>query len=348
MEYRPLGHTGLKVSVICLGTMTYGQQNTESQAHEQLDYATNHAINFIDAAELYPVPPRTETQGRTEQYIGTWLKKTGKRQDLILATKVAGPGPKDWIGHIRGGPKLNAQHIQQALEASLKRLQTDYVDLYQVHWPSRNTNYFGQLGYRYGKDNHNETIEETLKALAQLVNSGKVRYIGLSNETPWGTMTYLQLAKELGLPRIVSVQNPYSLLNRSYEIGLAEIAHRQQVGLLAYSPLGFGVLSGKYLQGQQPAGARLTLWGNYFTRYTKPLAQQVTQQYVELARQHQLDPAQMALAYVNSRPFLTSTIIGATTLEQLKTNIASADVVLSEEVLKGIEAIHETHPNPCP
>lgn len=348
MEYRPLGQTDLKVSVICLGTMTYGQQNTESQAHEQLDYATNHAINFIDAAELYPVPPRAETQGRTEQYIGTWLKKTGKRQDLILATKVAGPGPKDWIGHIRGGPKLNAQHIQQALEASLKRLQTDYVDLYQVHWPSRNTNYFGQLGYRYGKDNHNETIEETLKALAQLVDSGKVRYIGLSNETPWGTMTYLQLAKELGLPRIVSVQNPYSLLNRSYEIGLAEIAHRQQVGLLAYSPLGFGVLSGKYLQGQQPEGARLTLWGNYFTRYTKPLAQQVTQQYVELARQHQLDPAQMALAYVNSRPFLTANIIGATTLEQLKSNIASADIVLSEEVLKGIEAIHEAHPNPCP
>ena len=348
MEYRPLGQTDLKVSVICLGTMTYGQQNTESQAHEQLDYATNHAINFIDAAELYPVPPRAETQGRTEQYIGTWLKKTGKRQDLILATKVAGPGPKDWIGHIRGGPKLNAQHIQQALEASLKRLQTDYVDLYQVHWPSRNTNYFGQLGYRYGKDNHNETIEETLKALAQLVDSGKVRYIGLSNETPWGTMTYLQLAKELGLPRIVSVQNPYSLLNRSYEIGLAEIAHRQQVGLLAYSPLGFGVLSGKYLQEQQPEGARLTLWGNYFTRYTKPLAQQVTQQYVELARQHQLDPAQMALAYVNSRPFLTANIIGATTLEQLKSNIASADIVLSEEVLKGIEAIHEAHPNPCP
>ena len=348
MEYRPLGHTDLKVSVICLGTMTYGQQNTESQAHEQLDYATNHAINFIDAAELYPVPPRAETQGRTEQYIGTWLKKTGKRQDLILATKVAGPGPKDWIGHIRGGPKLNAQHIQQALEASLKRLQTDYVDLYQVHWPSRNTNYFGQLGYRYGKDNHHETIEETLKALAHLVDSGKVRYIGLSNETPWGTMTYLQLAKELGLPRIVSVQNPYSLLNRSYEIGLAEIAHRQQVGLLAYSPLGFGVLSGKYLQGQQPEGARLTLWGNYFTRYTKPLAQQVTQQYVELACQHQLDPAQMALAYVNSRPFLTANIIGATTLEQLKTNIASADIVLSEEVLKGIEAIHEAHPNPCP
>ncbi len=348
MDYRTLGQTETKVSVICLGTMTYGQQNTESEAHQQLDYALSQGVNFVDCAELYPVPPKAETQGRTEQYIGSWFKQSGKREQVILATKVAGPGPKDWIGHIRGGPKLNATQITQALDSSLQRLQTDYVDLYQVHWPSRNTNYFGKLGYSYGKDNHNETIEETLKALSHLVESGKVRYIGLSNETPWGVMTYLQLAKALGLARIVSVQNPYSLLNRTYEIGLAEIAHREQVGLLAYSPLGFGVLSGKYLDGQQPEGARLSLWGNYFTRYTKPLAQQVTKQYVDLAKQHGLDPAQMALAYVNSRPFVTSNIIGATTMQQLESNIASANLILSEDVLQGIEAIHEQQPNSCP
>lgn len=348
MQYRQLGNTTTQVSLICLGTMTYGEQNTATEAHEQLDYALAQGINFIDTAELYPVPPRGQTQGRTETYIGSWLHKRRQRDQIILATKVAGPGPKDWIGHIRGGPKLNAQHIQQALDNSLKRLQTDYVDLYQVHWPSRNTNYFGKLGYTYGKDNHSESIAETLEALSHLVQSGKVRYIGLSNETPWGTMTYLSLAKELGLEKIVSVQNPYSLLNRSYEIGMAEIAHRAQVGLLAYSPLGFGVLSGKYLHGQQPEGARLTLWGQYFTRYTKELARHVTGLYVELARSHGLDPAQMALAYVNSRPFVTANIIGATTMAQLKSNIASADLVLSAEVLKGIEAIHEAHPNPCP
>lgn len=348
MEYRRLGHTDIQVSVICLGTMTFGEQNTEAEAHAQLDYAVAHGVNFIDAAELYPVPPRGETQGRTEQYIGTWLQRSGKREQVILASKVAGPGPKDWIGHVRGGPKLNAQHIQQAIDGSLQRLQTDYLDLYQVHWPSRSTNYFGKLGYQYARDNHHESVQETLTTLSALVKAGKVRYIGISNETPWGTMTYLNLAQSLGLEKIVSVQNPYSLLNRTYEIGMAEIAHREGVGLLAYSPLGFGVLSGKYLDGQQPDGARLTRWGNYFTRYTSPNAQQITRQYVALARAHSLDPAQMALAYVNSRPFLTANIIGATTMTQLHSNIASIDLNLSAEVLQGIEAIHALHPNPCP
>jgi aryl-alcohol dehydrogenase-like predicted oxidoreductase len=348
MQYRPLGHTGIQVSTLCLGTMTFGEQNTEAEAHEQLDYALAHGVNFIDAAELYPVPPRGETQGRTEQYIGTWLKQRNNRDQFILATKVAGPGAKDWIGHIRGGPKLNADHINRAIDASLKRLQTDYVDLYQVHWPSRSTNYFGKLGYTYAKDNHFESIAETLTALSKLVEAGKVRHLGISNETPWGTMQYLSLTKELGLERIVSVQNPYSLLNRSYEIGMAEIAHREGVGLLAYSPLAFGMLTGKYLDGAKPEGARLTRWGQYFTRYTGETGQKATRMYVNLARQHGLDPAQMALAYVNTRPFLTANIIGATTMEQLQSNIASIDLQLSGEVLQGIEAIHMQQPNPCP
>ena len=248
MEYRPLGKTDIKVSKICLGTMTFGEQNTEADAHQQLDYAFEQGINFIDAAEMYPVPINAETQGRTEQYIGTWLKQRSDRDKIILASKVAGPGRKEALGHLRDGPRLSKEHILQACDASLKRLQTDYIDLYQVHWPSRSTNYFGQLGYRYGKDHHPETIEETLKALGELVAAGKVRQIGLSNETPWGVAEYLSLAKEFNLPRIVSVQNPYSLLNRSYEVGLAEFAHRSSVGLLAYSPLGFGVLSGKYCE----------------------------------------------------------------------------------------------------
>ncbi len=348
MEYRPLGKTDIKVSKICLGTMTFGEQNTEADAHQQLDYAFEQGINFIDAAEMYPVPINAETQGRTEQYIGTWLKQRSDRDKIILASKVAGPGRKEALGHLRDGPRLSKEHILQACDASLKRLQTDYIDLYQVHWPSRSTNYFGQLGYRYGKDHHPETIEETLKALGELVAAGKVRQIGLSNETPWGVAEYLSLAKEFNLPRIVSVQNPYSLLNRSYEVGLAEFAHRSSVGLLAYSPLGFGVLSGKYVNGQRPEGTRLTRWGQYFTRYTHEHAQKTTQKYVELAQKHGLDPAQMALAYVNSRPFLTANIIGATSMEQLRSNIASADLVLSDEVLKGIEAIHDAHPNPCP
>lgn len=345
MQYRKLGRTDLDVSLICLGTMTFGEQNTEAEAHEQLDRAVAAGVNFIDTAELYPVPPDGETQGRTEEYIGSWLARRGKRDDLIIASKVA--GPTDWCPHIRGGTSHpDAKNIEIALEDSLRRLNTDYIDLYQVHWPDRNANFFGKLGYEYDAS-PSLPIEDTLEALARQVEAGKVRHIGISNETPWGTMRYLQLAEARGWPRIASIQNPYSLLNRSFEVGLAEISQREEVGLLAYSPLGFGVLSGKYLDGARPEGARLTLFER-FSRYSNPQGMRATAAYVELARKHGLDPAQMALAYINSRPFVTANIIGATRMEQLESNLASVDLTLSEEVLEGIEAIHQEHPNPCP
>ncbi|ALM54791.1 NADP(H)-dependent aldo-keto reductase [Halomonas huangheensis] len=343
MQTRPLGQTGMEVSRLCLGTMTFGEQNTESEAHEQLDRAVAFGINFIDTAEMYPVPPTADTQGRTEQYIGSWLKQRGVRDDVILATKIAGPG----MAHIRDGSRLTREHIHAAIDTSLKRLQTDYVDLYQLHWPDRQTNFFGRLGYTWSQDEDATLLEESLSALKELVDAGKVRAIGLSNETPWGVMHSLQLAERLGIPRVASVQNPYSLLNRSYEIGLAEIAQREGVGLLAYSPLAFGVLSGKYLDGARPPKARLTLYER-FQRYNTPLAERATRAYVELARDHGLDPAQMALAWVNSRPFLTSNIIGATTMEQLESNLASEALTLSDEVLEAIDAIHTEIPNPSP
>ncbi|HHS96448.1 MAG TPA: NADP(H)-dependent aldo-keto reductase [Chloroflexi bacterium] len=346
MEYRTLGDTGLRVSQICLGTMTFGEQNSEAEAHDQLDLAVERGVNFIDTAELYPVPPRGETQGLTEQYIGSWLKRRGRRDEVVIATKVC--GPTDWVPHIRDGQaRLDRRNIATALEGSLRRLGTDYVDLYQVHWPERKTNYFGRLGYEHQEEESVTPIEETLEVLGDLVREGKVRAIGISNETAWGTMRYLAAAERAGLPRIVSIQNPYSLLNRTFEIGLAEIAIRERVGLLAYSPLGFGVLSGKYLEGQRPAGARLTRWER-FDRYSNPQGVAATRQYVELARRHALDPAQMALAFVNSRPFLTSNIVGATTLEQLESNLASTELELKEDLLEEIEAIHTRHPNPCP
>ena len=347
MEYRKLGHTDIDVSVICLGSMTWGQQNTAEQAFEQMDYAVSQGINFFDTAELYAIPPRTETYGRTEEIIGEWLQTRGKRDQLILASKIAGPG-EDWIPHIRNGKThFNRIDIAEALDASLQRLQTDYLDLYQLHWPQREANFFGQLGFEIPEEEHLTPILETLEALAEQVKAGKIRHIGLSNETPWGVMQFLHYAEQADLPRIVSVQNPYSLLNRSYEIGLAEISWREQAGLLAYSPLGFGVLSGKYLGGNRPKNARLSLFPDY-TRYSNDAAIAATERYVALAQQHLLDPAQMALAYVNTRPFLTSTIIGATTMEQLKRNIDSINLSLSAEVLKGIEAIHSEHPNPSP
>lgn len=345
MEKRILGRTDLSVSLICLGTMTWGEQNTEQDAFQQLDRATGQGINFIDAAEMYPVPPRAETQGRTETYLGNWLKARGRRDDLVIATKVAGPG--NGLSYLRGGPRLTREHIQKAVDDSLKRLQTDYIDLYQVHWPDRNTNFFGKLGYQHDSGEQSTPIEETLAALDEQVKAGKIRHIGLSNETPWGTLKYLNLAEQTGAPRIASVQNPYNLLNRTYEVGMAEISQREGAGLLAYSPLGFGVLSGKYLEGKKPEGARLTLYSR-FSRYNSPQVERATQAYVDLAREQGLSPTQLALAFVNSRPFLTSNIIGATTLAQLDENIASHEVRLSDEVLDQIEAIHRIYTYPAP
>ena len=347
MKYHKLGNTNIDVSVICLGTMTWGEQNTREQAFKQMDYALSRGVNFFDTAELYAIPPRAQTYGRTEEIIGEWLQSRGRRDKLVLASKIAGPG-EDWIPYIRQGKtRFNRHDISAAVDASLRRLQTDYLDLYQLHWPERQTNFFGKLGFEPTTDDDFTPLLETLEALADQVRLGKIRHIGLSNETPWGVMQFLHHAEQAGLPRIVSVQNPYSLLNRSYEVGLAEISWREQAGLLAYSPLGFGVLSGKYLRGEKPEGARLTLFPDY-TRYSNNVAVKATENYVSLAREHGLDPAQMALAYVNSRPFLTSTIIGATHMDQLQSNIDSIDVTLSAEVLTAIEAIHNEHPNPSP
>jgi len=346
MEFRKLGQTDTEISVICLGTMTFGKQNSEAEAHAQLDTAVAAGVNFIDTAEMYPVPPEAETFALTEQYIGNWLRKRGNREQLVIATKVAGRG--DWLPWIRHDHNcLDRQNIEAAIDGSLRRLQTDYVDLYQLHWPDRSTNFFGELNYRHQPNEHSVPIEETLRVLADLVEAGKVRHIGLSNETPWGTMKFLQLAEQCGLPRAVSIQNPYSLLNRTFEIGLAEIAHREQCGLLAYSPLGFGVLSGKYLNGARPAGARITLFER-FSRYTNPRAERATAAYVALARTHGLDPAQMALAFITGRPFVTSTVISATNLEQLRDNLDSTNIRLDDEVLEAIEAIHADNPNPTP
>jgi aryl-alcohol dehydrogenase-like predicted oxidoreductase len=347
MDYRPLGNTDLKVSVICLGTMTFGEQNTFDEAAEQLDYAVAQGVNFIDAAEMYPVPPRPETQGATERFVGRWLQASGKRNEVLLATKVTGRNPPSGdFDHVRGGTRLSRAQILEAIDGSLERLRTDCVDLYQVHWPERMTNYFGQLGYRH-RPADEISIEETLEALGDVVKAGKARAIGISNETPWGMMEYLRIAERRGLPRVVSIQNPYSLLNRSFEIGLAEMSIREQVGLLAYSPLAFGLLSGKYLGGARPEKARLTLFER-FARYNNPQAEAATAAYVALAAEAGLDPAQMALAFVNSRQFTTSNIIGATTMDQLKANIASAGLSLSKDVLQEIEAIHARYTIPAP
>ncbi|MFN2289379.1 MAG: NADP(H)-dependent aldo-keto reductase [Chromatocurvus sp.] len=347
MQYRKLGQTDIDVSVIGLGTMTYGQQNTTIEAAAQLDYALSRGVNFIDTAEMYPVPPRADTQGETERFIGQWLTRSGRRNEIVLATKVSGRGDGNaGVNHMRDGPRLSRTQIHQAVDASLDRLQTDHVDLYQVHWPERTTNFFGRLGYLH-HDDDGIAIEETLSALGELVQAGKVRHIGISNETPWGVLEYLRLAREKNLPRIVSIQNPYNLLNRSFEVGLAEIAIREQVGLLAYSPLAFGMLSGKYRDGALPADSRLALFER-FSRYGSPEAEAATSAYVALAKEHQLDPAQMALAFVNTRQFTTSDIIGATTLEQLRANIDSIDVRLDKPLLKELEALHRRYCIPAP
>ncbi|MDC7826859.1 NADP(H)-dependent aldo-keto reductase [Pseudomonas sp. BLCC-B13] len=345
MEYRQLGRSDLQVSALCLGSMTWGEQNSEAEGFAQIDRAKACGINFLDTAEMYPVPPRRDTYGATERIIGNYFKARGDRADWVLASKVAGPG--NGIDYIRGGQlKHNRQHIVAALDDSLKRLQTDWIDLYQLHWPERSTNFFGQLGYRHQEQDFTP-LQETLEVLGEQVKAGKIRHIGLSNETAWGTMKYLQLAEQLGLPRAVSIQNPYNLLNRSFEVGLTEVAMREQCGLLAYSPLAFGMLSGKYENGARPANARITLFSR-FARYTNPQAITACSRYVALAREHGLDPAQMALAFVTRQPFVTSNIIGATSLEQLESNLGSLSLELSDELLDAIEAIHREQPNPAP
>jgi len=349
VKYKQLGDSDLHVSVIGLGTMTWGEQNSEADAHQQLDYALDNGVNLVDTAEMYPVPPRPETQGETERFIGSWLTRSGRRNQVVLATKAAGPSGGNRPGHIRNGkPHFDRANLTQALDDSLRRLQTDYVDLYQLHWPDRPANTFGQLDYQWDPiDEQSASIEETLRVLADFVSSGKVRYIGVSNETPWGVAQFLRVADQLKLPRIVSIQNPYSLLNRSFDIGLSEFSRFENLGLLAYSPLGFGSLSGKYLNGQRPANARMTLFER-FTRYAKPGVEQAVKAYVDLAQNVGLTPVQLALAFVNSRPYTASNLIGATSLEQLSENIGSAAVTLSSDVLQAIDDIHYSNTNPAP
>lgn len=344
MDYSTIPHTSLEVSKLCLGTMTYGEQNSEAQAFEQLDYALERGLNFIDTAEMYPVPPVKESQGLTEQYIGNWLKKSGKREKVVLATKVSGPRN---VPYIRENMALDHRNIHQAIDDSLQRLQTDYVDLYQLHWPQRETNCFGKLNYPVDSEKHVVPLIETLEALNDLVKAGKVRYIGVSNETPWGVMSYLRLAEKHDLPKIVTIQNPYNLLNRTFEVGLSEISHFEGIKLLAYSPMAFGILSGKYLDDARPEGARCTLYAR-FKRYFTEQGIKATEEYVKLALEFGLKPSQMALAFVSQRPFVASNIIGATTMAQLKDNIDSHELTLSAELLEQIDAIATKYSNPCP
>ncbi len=347
MQHRRLGRTDLSVSLICLGTMTWGRQNTEAEGHAQMDCALDRGVTFIDAAEMYPVPPTAETYGRTEEIVGTWLAARGTRDRVVLATKAVGPGER--FAHVRDGkPRFDRANLTRAVEDSLRRLRTDRIDLYQLHWPERSVNSFGKLGYTHVEDEATTPLAETLAVLADLVRAGKIRHVGLSNETPWGMMTFARIADATGLPRPVAVQNAYNLLNRTFEVGCAEVAIREDIGLLAYSPLAGGTLTGKYLGGAKPAGARMTEFAFNFTRYAAPLAAEATAAYVALAREHGLDPARMALAWVNTRRFLTSTIIGATSLAQLNANIDSVDVTLSDAVVAGIEALQQRYSNPCP
>ncbi len=345
MEYRRLGTSELQVSAICLGTMTFGQQNTEAEAHAQLDYAVERGINFVDTAEMYPVPPRAETYTRTESIVGNWLRNR-PRDKVILATKVT--GPRRALNWIRGGPKaLDRHNIRSALEGSLNRLRTDHVDLYQLHWPERNVPMFGRYQFDPAQETDAVPIQNQLETLAELVREGKIRYIGLSNEFPWGVMEFLRLAAEHDLPRVVSIQNSYSLINRVFEAGLAEIAFREQVGLLAYSPLAFGYLSGKYLDDPQAEG-RVTLFKGFAQRYEKQNVPIAVRAYAELAHKHGLSPARMALAFAYRRWFMASTIIGATSMAQLQENIDAWDCVLPTDLLVEIETLHLRYSNPAP
>lgn len=351
MQYRKLGNTDIDVSLIGLGTMTWGEQNDESEAHAQLDMALDHGVNLIDTAELYPIPPREHTQGATETMIGNWLAARGNRDKVVLATKVVGRAhdPKRPSYFRDGKPMLDRANIVSALDDSLRRLQTDYIDFYQLHWPDRQTNMFGQLGFEQLSESDADTvpIAETLAVLDELVKAGKIRHIGLSNETPWGMHRFLLEAERHGYPRIQGIQNPYNLLNRTYEVGLSEFSLREQVGLLAYSPLAFGMLTGKYENGAQPEGARLTRYSR-FQRYNGAGSRAATSAYVALAKEHGLTPTQLAQAFVNTRPFVTSNLIGATSLEQLKENIDSVHVELTDELRQGIADIHQQYPNPAP
>ncbi len=345
MEYRKLGRTNIDVSVICLGTMTWGVQNTEAQGHEQMDYALDQGVNFWDTAEMYAVPPSPDTYGKTEEIIGTWFTKTGRRKDVILASKIAGPA----LPWIRGGKyEIDRKNIIQALDDSLRRLQTDYIDLYQLHWPNRGSYNFGQQ-WNYAPQFDTKIIEanmvEVLETLDELVKAGKIRNVGLSNETSWGTMRWTRLSEELNLPRMASIQNEYSLLDRIFDTDMHEVSIAENIGLLAWSPLATGMLSGKYLNGARPEGSRWSLEQRPLQRDTRN-AQNAVAAYIDIAKKHGLDVCQMALAFVNNRPFVTANIIGATTMEQLKSNIASIEVKLSTECMNDIAQIHRTYPMP--
>ncbi|OUX53144.1 MAG: aldo/keto reductase [Pelagibacteraceae bacterium TMED287] len=345
MKFKKLGNTDLDVSLICLGTMTWGTQNTEKEAFEQMDYATKQGINFFDTAELYSVPPTKDSYGKTEIMIGNWFEKRKNREKIILASKVAGPG-LDWIRG--GGNNFSEKKIGKAIDDSLKRLKTDYIDLYQLHWPERSTNCFGRREYKVN-DNEGEwnNFENVLQALEKFIKSGKIRYIGMSNETPYGLSKYLEISKNKNLPRMMSVQNPYSLVNRTYEIGMSEISIREKCGLLVYYPLASGALSGKYRNGQMPKDARMTLFKGW-ERMINPLAMKAYDEYYKLSKEYNMTMVQLAQAFVNSRPFVTSNIIGATTMDQLRENIDSIKIELTEEIIEKINSIHNNNPNPAP
>ena len=346
MNFKKLGNTDLKVSTICLGTMTWGEQNNQKEAFEQMNYALDSGINFFDTAEIYPSPCFEKTCGSTEKIIGNWFKEKKKRDQVILASKISGPG-LPWIRN--GGPQYSEVSIKKAIEDSLKKLQTDYIDLYQLHWPERKTNFFGKLNYRYKeKDDSWNDFEKILITLEKFIKQGKIRYIGLSNETSWGLSKFLEISKLKTLPKMVSVQNPYNLLCRTYEIGLAEISIREKSGLLAYSPLAGGFLTGKYRNNNLPKNSRQKLFGEYYTRYRKPNASVVIEKYFDIAKKFALDFAQMSIKFCEIQKFLTSVIIGATSMEQLKINIESVNVNLTEEIIKKINDVQITYPNPCP
>ena len=345
MNYKKLGNTEINVSTICLGTMTWGEQNSQNEAFEQMDFALDQGVNFWDTAELYAVPPKAETFGHTEEIIGNWFEKTNKREKIILSTKVSGPG-RDYIR--KGENSFFGKNLKDALDASLKRLKTDYIDLYQLHWPERNVNNFGKLGYEHKENNWNQ-FEDVLGNLKKYIDSGKIRYVGLSNETPWGVISYLQLSKDKNFPRMMSIQNPYNLLNRSYEVGLAEVSIRENIGCLSYSPLASGYLSGKYRNGNLPKGSRIERYGEFWGyRYKKPNMEKAVEEYYKISKKYNLNMSQMCLKFCEVRDFMTSVIIGATTMEQLKTNIESVKVKLDDEVIKEINEIQKIYPNPCP